>query len=358
MDASVVGQGAYGEVRRAWDNARQRPVAIKKISGAFSNMEDTRRIFREVHILSQLRNSTGIVRLLDVVVSSCFRDFKDIRLVFELLPTDLDKVIRSGQVTAEHAMYFMHQLLQGLEFLSRCGIVHRDIKPANLLVDADCNLKICDLGLARTIGHAIQCRYFGRSQSGDGSVTQHVATRWYRAPEVILLQPYDEKIDIWAAGCVMAEMFTGTPLFPGSGCYPMTPQCNDKQTVSADQMHIIVRVLGMPSEHDLRQLSPQRRQYMDVVGGRYQNNLHKRLCLPADSPAVILMNRMLEFSPGGRISASEALEHFYFKGHYNVPVAEETVSVEVPDTSGFTEEEFVKELFLDSHIIRYHLSDQ
>ena len=94
-------------------------------------------------------------------------------------------------------------MLQALAFLHDLGVVHRDIKPENLLVTKDDRVKLCDFGFARTLG-----------QEGQ-PLTSYVATRWYRSPELLLTPSYGKKVDLWAVGCIMAEMLDGQALFPG-----------------------------------------------------------------------------------------------------------------------------------------------
>ena len=149
-------------------------------------------------------------------------------LVQELMEADLHQIIRSQQnLTDSHyrkywhlnSEYFLYQLCRGLKYIHSANVLHRDLKPGNLLVNADCELKICDFGLAR-----------GFSDTPDvtpGFMTEYVATRWYRAPEIMLsFKSYTKAskkhvfiiVDVWSVGCIMAELLGGKPLFKGRDC--------------------------------------------------------------------------------------------------------------------------------------------
>ena len=167
------------------------------------------------------------------------------------MDTDLSRVIESTQsLGEEHIKFFIYQLLSGVHFLHTAGIAHRDIKPRNLLVNGDCSLKICDFGLARLCTPDLVV---------DGGMTDYVATRWYRAPEVTLgcsssckpcktLQVFGSgsrrplALDMWAVGCVLGELHTRRPLFPGEN--------------ALNTLELIFSAVGHPSDLVLRRLLP------------------------------------------------------------------------------------------------------
>ena len=118
----------------------------------------------------------------------------------------MNRLIRTQDLSDDHCQYFTYQILRALKAMHSANVLHRDLKPANLLLNPNCDLKVCDFGLAR-------------SASSTSSMTECVATRWYRAPEIMLtLQQYTKAIDVWSVGCILAEMLSGTPLFPGTDC--------------------------------------------------------------------------------------------------------------------------------------------
>ena len=144
----------------------------------------------------------------------------------EYLVTDLQTLLSVRPLEERFTKYFLYQIMRGLKYVHSAGIIHRDLKPSNLLVNEDCDLKICDFGLARSYEH---------------QMTGYVATRYYRAPEVMLLwQRYGKEVDIWSAGCIMGEMLQGKPLFPGVD--------------HVDQFRVIVNSRGTPPDDVLDQI--------------------------------------------------------------------------------------------------------
>ncbi|KFU83409.1 Mitogen-activated protein kinase 7, partial [Chaetura pelagica] len=128
--------------------------------------------------------------------------------VLDLMESDLHQIIHSGQpLTLEHVRYFLYQLLRGLKYIHSANVLHRDLKPSNLLVNENCELKIGDFGMARGVGPP-------DPHQSKPFLTEYVATRWYRAPELLLsLHRYSRAIDIWSVGCIFAEMLGRRQLF-------------------------------------------------------------------------------------------------------------------------------------------------
>ena len=195
-----------------------------QIANAFDNATDARRTLREIKLLRRLQHE-NIVLLKNIMRPPTKDDFNDVYLVYELMDTDLHQILRSSQgLSDEHCQYFLYQILRGLKYVHTAQVLHRDLKPSNLLLNANCDLKICDFGLART-------------SSERGFMTEYVVTRWYRAPELLLsCEDYTSAIDIWSMGCILAEILGRKPLFPGKDYI--------------HQMRLIVEVLGSPNEED------------------------------------------------------------------------------------------------------------
>jgi len=170
-----IGKGAYGIVCSAKDEKLNTKVAIKKITNAFENVVDAKRTLREIKLLRHLRHE-NIVPITDCMLPSKEEEysFNDVYVMYELMDTDLHQIIRSDQpLTDDHCQYFIYQLLRGLKYIHSADVLHRDLKPSNLLLNANCDLKICDFGLART----------NTQDTNRDFMTEYVVTRWYRAPE-------------------------------------------------------------------------------------------------------------------------------------------------------------------------------
>jgi len=252
-----IGSGAYGVVISAQDTRKEgSKVAIKKVPKAFQDEIDAKRILREIKLLkvrvdeersdsksiishihirittlltsfhSSLRSSPrpsfqsfdheNIISICDMISPPSLTyidDFDDVYIVSELMETDLHRIIYSKQdLSNEHVQYFLYQILRGLKCLHSANVLHRDLKPSNLLVNGNCDLKICDLGLAR----GILPEDDKAGQVGSVVLTEYVVTRWYRAPEIMLAcQDYTKAIDMWSVGCIFAELLGRKPFFPG-----------------------------------------------------------------------------------------------------------------------------------------------
>ncbi|XP_037663934.1 mitogen-activated protein kinase 7 isoform X2 [Choloepus didactylus] len=212
------------------------------------------------------------------------------------MESDLHQIIHSSQpLTLEHVRYFLYQLLRGLKYMHSAQVIHRDLKPSNLLVNENCELKIGDFGMARGLCTSpAEHQYF---------MTEYVATRWYRAPELMLsLHEYTQAIDVWSVGCIFGEMLARRQLFPGKNY--------------VHQLQLIMTVLGTPSPAVVQAVGAERvRAYIQSLPPR-QPVPWEAVYPGADSQALALLGRMLRFEPGTRVSAAAALRHpFLAKYH-------------------------------------------
>mmetsp|Transcript_9382 Transcript_9382/g.30975 ORF Transcript_9382/g.30975 Transcript_9382/m.30975 type:complete len:365 (-) Transcript_9382:138-1232(-) len=289
-----IGKGAYGVVCSAKNTETNEKLAIKKISNAFDNVTDARRTLREIKLLRHLRHE-NIVALRDIMRPPSLKEFNDVYLVYELMDTDLHQIIRSSQALSdEHCQYFVYQILRGLKYVHSAQVLHRDLKPSNVLLNANCDLKICDFGLARTCNER-------------GFMTEYVVTRWYRAPELLLsCDEYGTAIDVWSVGCIMIELLARKPIFPGKDYI--------------HQLKLIVQTLGSPAEEDLMFITSQKaRTYIRSLPPAPKVNWLERF--PDANPLCIdLIEKMLVFNPNKRCTVEEALEHPYLASLHDASV--------------------------------------
>ncbi|CAM8889350.1 unnamed protein product [Rhodiola kirilowii] len=280
-----VGRGAYGIVCCAKNYETGEEVAIKKIGNAFDNRIDAKRTLREIKLLRHMDHD-NVIKIKDIIIPPEKENFNDVYIVYDLMDTDLHQIIHSNQpLTDDHCQYFLYQLLRGLKYVHSANVLHRDLKPSNLLLNANCDLKICDFGLARTT-------------SETDFMTEYVVTRWYRAPELLLnCSEYTGAIDIWSVGCIFVEIMLREPLFPGKDY--------------VQQLGLITELLGSPEDKDLGFLrSDNARKYIKKLSHCPKQQFLKKF--PNMPPlAADLAERMLVFDPCKRITVEEALNHPY-----------------------------------------------
>lgn len=289
-----LGHGAYGIVCAAkYNGSSDVPgVAIKKVTNVFSKKILCKRALRELKLLNHFRGHKNITCLYDVDIVDT-DNFNELYLYEELMECDMHQIIRSQQpLTDAHYQSFIYQILVGLKYIHSANVLHRDLKPGNLLVNADCELKICDFGLARG--------FSSDPERNAGFLTEYVATRWYRAPEIMLsFQSYTKAIDIWSVGCILAELLGGKPLFKGKDY--------------VDQLNQILHYLGTPSEETLSRIGSQRAQEY-VRSLPYMPKIEFCKLFPnANQQALDLLEKMLAFDPKDRITVEAALEHPYLQ---------------------------------------------
>jgi len=195
LPPAQIGRGAYGLVASAEDTTTGFKVAIKRVTRLFQDLIDAKRILREVKLLRHLSMHENVVGLVDIMTAPPeTEDFHSLYIVTHLFECDLDRIINSAQALSDqHAQYFVYQMLRGLKMIHSASVLHRDLKPSNLLVNSNCDLAICDFGLARGVADL--------PASSTGSLTEYVVTRWYRAPELLCeATTYGPPVDVWSVG--------------------------------------------------------------------------------------------------------------------------------------------------------------
>lgn len=286
-----LGQGAYGLVCSSDDSVLQQKVAIKKLSKPFATNIHAKRAYREIRLLKHV-NHDNIIRLTDLFTKAdSAANLDDLYLSANLMGTDLNNVLKTQELSEDQIIFFTYQILRGLKYLHTSNIIHRDLKPGNLTVNENCELRIIDFGLAR---------------SEREEMTGYVATRWYRAPEIMLKwMHYTKAVDIWSVGCILAEMYTHRALFPGSD--------------HVNQLNRILEVAGYPEKKLLDQVNDDARTYLERNPHRPKRVNFNEYFHEIKSPAAIdLINMMLQLDPNERLTCEQALEHPYLKTFHDV----------------------------------------
>ncbi|CAR23527.1 Protein kinase domain-containing protein [Lachancea thermotolerans] len=289
-----LGNGTYATVYKGLNKTTGIYVALKEVK--LDSEEGTpSTAVREISLMKELKHE-NIVRLYDVIHTE-----NKLTLVFEFMDNDLKKYMDSrivGNTPYGFEMslvkYFEWQLLQGVAFCHENRILHRDLKPQNLLINNKGQLKLGDFGLARAFGIPVN------------TFSSEVVTLWYRAPDVLMgSRTYSTSIDIWSCGCILAEMITGRPLFPGT---------NDEE-----QLKLIFETMGTPTERTwpgvstLPKYNPRLPQHLPKdLGALLQSQTREKMELTL----IDLLYGLLQLNPDRRLSAKQALNHPWFAEYY------------------------------------------
>lgn len=274
-DVKALSAGAFGDVYRATERTSGASVAIKRLGDLFSgDIGETRRVLRELRLLRLLQHE-NILSLSDVVLGGPNAGtFSEVYVVTPLLASDLHCLIRSDCTLSEaHRQTFLYQILRALKYLHSAHVIHRDVKPSNVLIAANCDVKLCDFGNSRPLSASSSLRL---------TATGLTTTLFYRAPESMRDDDYSTALDLWSAGCVLAELWLRRPLFGAADEDGMLERIGD--VLGSDD--------GGPTARAVR------------LGAALQRG--------ADEPMVELLARLLAVEPAQRATASEALAHGYF----------------------------------------------
>ena len=291
-----LGGGSFADVYKAREISTGEIVAIKILKRKYKKWEECIEL-RECKSLQRLNKASynekgkdNIIKLKRIIF---INKTGVLNLVFEFMEKDLLILMKSFEpkwLPENKIKDIVYQTLLGLSYMHKYGFFHRDLKPENLLLVGD-NVKIADFGLAREI-------------RSIPPYTEYVSTRYYRAPECILKSTnYNSPIDIWALGCVMAEMYLHPrPLFYGA---------NEKEVLFR-----ICSILGTPT-YDMW---PDGIQQANFIGFKFPNNNKVDLAkiIPnASEDAIDLMNQMIKWDPNRRATASNLLKHKFFENYKN-----------------------------------------
>ncbi|CAH2055063.1 unnamed protein product [Thlaspi arvense] len=282
-----IGSGTYSNVYKAKDSLTGNIVALKKVRCDIRERESLRFMAREILILRRL-DHPNVIKLEGLVTS---RMSNSLYLVFRYMHHDLAGLAASPDITftEQQVKCYMKQLLSGLEHCHNRGVLHRDIKGSNLLIDDDGVLRIGDFGLAT---------FYDASKRQE--MTNRVVTLWYRAPELLHgVVEYSVGVDLWSAGCILAELLAGRPIMPGRN--------------EVDQLHRIYSLCGPPSEEYWRKIrlpSNQKHAHHKPLP-KYKRKV--REVFKSFSPqALSLLDTLLALDPSDRLTASDALMTDFF----------------------------------------------
>ncbi|KAG2220535.1 hypothetical protein INT45_004141 [Circinella minor] len=332
-----VGSGSYGTVCSAIELDSNEVVAIKKCFRIFDKKLITKRCLREIKLLQHFNGHPRIINLraMDIVD---YNNFNEVYLIQDCCDTTMADIIHSRlQLEPVHYQWFMYQIFTGLKFIHSANVLHRDLKPANILVNQNCDLRICDFGMARGYSKV-------SAQLEGMHMTHYVVTRWYRAPEIMMSNnTYDKSIDLWSVGCIFAELLGRKVLFKG--------------TDYVDQLHKIVGILGLPEDTSFwdETTSQSVIEYIkNLRDGDGQPPPKEPIDFSAQFPTctpegIDLLKQLLHLDPAKRITADEGLEHPFVEQMRDP--GEEIDSAETFDFESF-------EYIQDEHELRRHIIEE
>ena len=287
----VVGEGAYGIVYKCRNKETGEFVAIKEFKRIGNELE-LKTMKRELRMLQILQHENI------VAFKEAFKRKGTLYLVFEYVDRNLLELLEQTPKGIEPQIIkkLIYQLCKAIKYLHSQDVIHRDIKPENILVDNNLNLKLCDFGLAR------------KAYKGQKNLTDYVATRWYRAPELLINGGnYDSAIDYWAIGCLMGELSDGNPLFPGED--------------EIDQILCIEKILGnVPKEQVNAFYKNPNFQGKSCPKVDKFETLEKRYLGIINDVGISFMKGCLELDPQKRLNDNNVFNHPYFNDMRRVSI--------------------------------------
>jgi cyclin-dependent kinase len=294
----ILGQGAYGKVYKGQDLRTGQIVALKKALASSEEEGIPPTSLREISILKSISECEFIVKLLDIVNTKTKTGKGILYIVFQYLDYDLKAFMVSTKgkgngLSNKISKEFCFQLLIGIKYCHKKGIMHRDLKPQNLLIENGSKLKIADFGLSRNFSIPI------------GKFTHEVVTLWYRSPEILLgAKCYSTPIDLWSIGCILVEMLTGRPCFCGEN--------------ELEQLLAIFRILGTPDTKNWPCIS-EFRDWHDFP--KWVPEKLESIFPYLETDAINLLKSFLRLDPMKRITANKAIESPFFdeiRDFYNI----------------------------------------
>ena len=284
----IVGEGAYGIVYKCRNKETNKYVAVKK----FKETEDElvqKTMKRELAMLQMLRHE-NVVEFQEAFVNK-----GNFFLVFEYVEKNLLEVLEESPkgLSPKLIKSFVFQMCKAVSYLHKNNMIHRDVKPENLLIDENLNLKLCDFGFARKIK-------LNKQNNNVDTMTDYVATRWYRSPELLLSGGiYGPEVDYWAIGCIMGELADGNPMFPGEN--------------EVDQLDCIIKILGNLPENlvNMYYENPIYNE-KELFKVKKPETLERRYLGILSPTAIDFMKGLLELDPNKRLNGDSVFKHKYF----------------------------------------------
>jgi len=276
--------------------------------------------------LQELNGHENIIRLRNIIKAE---NNKDLYLVFDHMEADLHHVIRANILEEVHKQYIVYQLLKSLKYMHSAGLIHRDLKPSNMLVNSDCQMKVADFGLARSVAST--------GEDTNIKLTDYVATRWYRAPEILLgSTKYSKAVDMWSVGCILGELIVGKAIFQG--------------TSTLNQIEKVLELIGKPKPEDIESIeSPHAATILSSI------NIAKKKSFAsffanASEVALDFLRRLLVFNPHNRLTVEEALRHKYLE-QFSSPeeeiVCDHIIEIPMDDNTKFSVKEYRDAIYSD-----------
>lgn len=222
-------------------------------------------------------------------------------------------------------------MLKCLKYMHSANLLHRDLKPSNLLLNSECHVKVADFGLARSLDT--------KDPDQTPILTDYVATRWYRAPEILLgSNKYTKGVDMWSLGCILAELLLGKPVFPG--------------TSTLNQLDRVMEVIGRPTQDDIDAIDcPLAQTMLESLPPTKPKRL-RDVFPSASDDALDLLKSLLHFNPAKRLTAEQALRHPYVSQFHNPedePTCNKKINIPIDDNQKFSIREYRNKLYADIH---------
>ena len=284
----IVGEGAYGIVYKCLNKETNKYVAVKKFKETQDKLVQ-KTMKRELAMLQMLHHE-NVVEFQESFISK-----GNFFLVFEYVEKNLLEVLEESPngLSPKLIRSFVYQMCKAVAYLHKNNMIHRDVKPENLLIDEKLNLKLCDFGFARKVK-------LNKSNNNIDTMTDYVATRWYRSPELLLSGGiYGPEVDYWAIGCIMGELADGNAMFPGED--------------EVDQLDCIIKILGNLPE-SLVNMYYDNPIYngKELLKVKKPETLEKRYLGILSPTAIDFMKGLLELDPNKRLSGENVFKHKYF----------------------------------------------